>query len=322
MSRSVAPSALDGPGETRFARFDESFLRRLERLTLRVRRAAGGGRHGTRRTRRVGTGLEFADHRDYVPGDDPRYLDWNLYGRLGRLALRTFEEDEDLSIDLLVDASASMAVGSPSKLDVAAQLAAALAFIGLGNLDKVGVSLIGGGATAAAATAPPASLPAARGKGHILAIMRLLDQARPAGATTLSDGIRDHLNRRRPRQRSLAIVISDFYDPAGFRRSLDLLLHHRLTVVAIQVSAPEEVHPEQLSELRGDVRLRDAETGEIRELTISAGALASYRSRREALVRGLEGFCRERGARAVSVVSDQPFDAIVLRMFRAGRLLG
>ena len=98
-------------------RFDERFLRKLETLELAIRRASGAQARGIRRSRRVGAGLELADHRDYVPGDDLRYLDWNLYGRLDRRALRLFEEDEDVAIDVLVDASRSMAMGTPAKID-------------------------------------------------------------------------------------------------------------------------------------------------------------------------------------------------------------
>jgi hypothetical protein len=129
--------------------------------------------------------------------------------------------------------------------------------------------------------------------------------------------VRAFLGRRRRRRRGLAIVISDFYDPAGHRAALDLLRHHRLEVVAIQVSAPQELAPD----LRGDVELRDIETGEIRELTVSPAVVAAYQRRHQTLLRELEGYCRERAIPCFTVVSDQPFDAVVLRMFRAGGLL-
>jgi uncharacterized protein (DUF58 family) len=288
-------------------RFDERFLRKLESLVIAIRRLAAGQMRGTRRSRRVGAGIEFADHRDYVAGDDLRYLDWNLYGRLERLALRVYEQDEDLSIDVLVDASGSMATGG--KLDLALQVGAALGYVGLANLDEVAVTPLGEGA-------PPAP-PPARGKARILPILRQLDEVRPGGRTALAAGARALLARRRRARRGLVILISDFYDPAGYRPALELLRHHKREVAAIQVSAPEELAPR----LRGDVRLRDVETGETRDLTISPAVLAAYAARHEALVRGLEGYCRERGVPCFAVVSDQPFDAVVLRMFRAGGLL-
>ncbi|HEY7375029.1 MAG TPA: DUF58 domain-containing protein [Polyangia bacterium] len=292
-------------------RFDERFLRKLESLVMAIRRSrmSAGLMRANRVSKRVGAGLEFADHRDYAAGDDPRYIDWNLYGRLGRLALRLFEEEEDLLIEVLVDASASMGVGSPAKLDLALQIGAALGYVGLANLDRVALSPLG-------EDQPPA-LPPARGKGAILPILRFLNGVRAGGRAGLAASVRGFVARRRRHRRALAIVISDFYDPAGPLAALDLLRHHRLEVVAIQVSAREEVAPD----LRGDIELRDVETGETRELTVSPAVLAAYRQRHQTLLRDLEGYCRERAIPCFTVVSDQPFDAVVLRMFRAGGLL-
>jgi uncharacterized protein (DUF58 family) len=310
-----APAAATDPARAaagaRGGRFDERFLRRLESLVLTIRRSArtSGLLRANRASKRVGAGLEFADHRDYAAGDDLRYLDWNLYGRLGRLALRLFQEEEDLLVEVLVDASASMSVGSPPKLDLALQIGAALAYIGLANLDRVALSPLGD------EQAPV--LPPARGKGAILPILRFLEGVRAQGGVGLAAAVRAFLSRRRRRRRGLAIVISDFYDPAGHRAALDLLRHHRLEVVAIQVSAPQELAPD----LHGDVELRDVETGESRELTVSPAVVAAYRQRHQTLLRDLEGYCRERAVPCFTVVSDQAFDAVVLRMFRAGGLL-
>ncbi len=135
----TAYAAAATPAGTRAERFDERFLRKLESLAILTRRSriSFGQIRAERRSRRVGAGIEFADHRDYVPGDDLRYLDWNLYGRMERLLVRLFEEDEDLSIYVLFDASASMGVGTPPKLDLAMQVGAALGYVGLANLDRV-----------------------------------------------------------------------------------------------------------------------------------------------------------------------------------------
>ena len=299
------------------SRFDDRFLRKLESLALTIRRTSAGQSHGMRRSRRVGAGLEFADHRDYVPGDDLRYLDWNLYGRLERRALRLYEEDEDLSIDVLVDASASMALGRPPKLDLAFQIGAALAYIGLSNLDRVAVTALG----AEAAGPPPG-----RGKARILPILRHLDAVRPrqlswssgTSRTSLASNVREFLSRRRGRRRGLVALVSDFYDPAGARAALELVGRNRLEAIAIQISAPDELAPD----LRGDLQLCDAETGELRDLTVSPRALAEYAQRHAALLRDLGGYCRERAIPCFTLSSDQLFDAVVLRMFRTGGLLG
>jgi uncharacterized protein (DUF58 family) len=306
VSASAGP-ATSGPAAGR--RFDDRFLRKLETLEIAVRRAARGQGRGIRRSRRVGAGLELADHRDYVPGDDLRYLDWNLYGRLDRRALRLFEEDEDMSVDVLVDASLSMGMGQPAKLDLALQLGAALAYVALANLDRVAVTALG---------EQPEGLPHQRGKGRILGVLRLFDQVAATGRRPLSAAVGAFLNRRTRRARGVVVVISDFYDPAGPRAALDLLRGHRLEPIAVQLTAPDELAPA----LRGDLRLRDVETGEAHDLTLSAGAVAAYQRRLAGLRRELEGHCRERGIPCFNVTSDQSLDSVVLRMFRAGGLLG
>ena len=304
-------SAADGAAAAPLlgGRFDDRFLRQLESLALTVRRTNAGEKHGIRRSRRVGAGLEFADHRDYVPGDDLRTLDWNLYGRLERRAVRLYEEDEDLSIDVLVDASASMGLGRPPKLELALQIGAALGYVGLANLDRVAVTALG---------EAPIGLPPARGKARILALLRVLDGVQAGGRASLTEAVRHFLARQTARRRGLVVLISDFFDPAGPAAALELVRRHRRDAIAIRVSAPDELSPA----LRGDLTLRDVETGEERELTVSPAVLADYARRHAAWVRGLEGHCRERAIPCFAVTSDQPFDAVVLRLFRNSGLLG
>ena len=303
----TAAATAPAPGT---ARFDERFLRKLESLSIIVKRTFSGLARADRRTRRVGAGIEFADHRAYAAGDDLRYLDWNLYGRVGRLLVRLFEEDEDLSIAVLCDTSASMGMGQPRKLDLALQVGAALAYVGLANLDRVALYPIG----AALGT----GLPPARGKAHILPMLRFLEGVTPGGQTDLAAAVRAFLRQHRRSRRGLVILISDFYDPAGYRQALDLLRHDRFEVIVVQVSAPDEIKPT----LRGDVTVRDVETGDERELTIAPAVLEAYQRRRTALLRDLSGFCRERALPCFCITSDMAFDDVVLRIFRAGGALG
>jgi len=306
----TAAAAAPGTGGAVGARFDERFLRKLEYLAVVTKRAFVGQLRAERRSRRVGSGIEFADHRDYVAGDDLRTIDWNIYGRMQRLLCRLFEEDEDLSIDVLFDASASMGLGTPPKLDLAMQVGAALGYVGLANLDQVAMTPI--------ADSLGDGLPPARGKAQILPMLRFLDGVQAGGRTSLAGALRAFLARRRRQRRGLVILISDFYDPAGYREALDLLRYHRYEIVVIQISAADEARPS----LRGDVTVRDVETGEERELTVSPAALEACARRHAALVRGLEAFCRERAIPCFPVISDVPFDSVVLRVFRAGGLLG
>lgn len=290
-------------------RFDDRFLRKLESLSVVVKRAFAGQLRADRRSRRIGAGIEFADHRDYAAGDDLRYLDWNLYGRMERLMVRLFEQDEDLSISVLLDASASMGIGQPAKLETAMQVGAALAYVGLANLDRVAIYPIGD--TVREGVAP------VRGKGQILPLLRFLEGVSAGGRTALGPAVSSFLRQHRRRRRGLVILLSDFYDPVGYREALDLLRYNRFEIIVVQISAPEELRPTLL----GDVTVCDVETGEERELTIAPATLEAYTRRHAALLRGLEGFCRERAILCFCVRSDEAFDDVVLRVFRAGGVL-
>src|SRR5438067_8928540 len=151
--------------------FDDEFLKKLEYLNIVSKRLFAGQLRAERRTRKRGTGLEFADYRAYVAGDDFRHLDWKAYLRLNRLILKLFEEEEDLPIYFFVDSSQSMSYGSPSKLDYARRVAAALCYIGLANLDRV--------ILVAYADKVRAELPSQRGKGRILKIFRFFSDVTP-----------------------------------------------------------------------------------------------------------------------------------------------
>src|SRR5499427_2425047 len=155
--------------------FDDEFLKKLEYLNIISKRLFAGALKAERRTRKRGTGLEFADYRAYVPGDDFRHLDWKAYLRLNRLILKLFEEEEDLPIYFFVDSSRSMNYGRPSKLDYARRVAAALCYIGLANLDRV--NLI------AYADKVRSELPPQRGKGRIFKVFRFLSDVTPSGET-------------------------------------------------------------------------------------------------------------------------------------------
>src|SRR5262249_10171018 len=160
--------------------FDEEFLKKLEYLAIVSRKVFAGKVRAERRSRKVGAGVEFADHRDYAPGDDIRYLDWNLFGRMERLLLRLFEEEEDLHVYLLCDASGSMRTGHPPKLEYASKVAAALAYVTLSNLDRVSIVPFGGDERRD-------PLPPARGKGRIFKVFQFLREVEAHGSTHLAE---------------------------------------------------------------------------------------------------------------------------------------
>jgi uncharacterized protein (DUF58 family) len=251
--------------------------------------------------------VEFADYRAYGHGDDLRYVDWNIYGRLDRLHVKLFIDEEDLCLHLLVDASASMGFGAPSKLDYAVRLAAALGFVGLVNHERVGLGLlrerVGEG------------WPPTRGRGQILPMMNFLSSVQPGGGTSLDEGLGNYA--KRARESGLVVVISDLLDPAGYERGVRALLERRFDVHMVHLLDPEEMNPT----LGGDLRLIDSETGELRDLTVDAEALRDYRERLRAFLERAESFCRAREIGYHRVVTDTPVEAFVVAQLR-GRMLG
>lgn len=282
--------------------FDGKFLRKLEQLSLLVRRLYLGQQRGERRAQRFGPGLEFADFRCYAPGDDVRHIDWNAYLRLDRLFLRLFEQDEDLSIFIFLDASRSMGFGHPSKLDFGKRLAAAFAYIGLANLDSANLMLYRGGLD----QRTPVAL---RGKQQILTVFSLLSGLEASGNTRLDEAVRCFL-RQRPR-RGLAIIISDLFDPS-WSPACRLLIEKQFSLFVFQVYAREEAAPE----IAGELELFDSEDGSRLELSVSPLLLDEYRREFESYSNQIEGFCRRFGAGYLRAASDELFEELVLNTLR------
>ena len=283
------------------------FLVQLERLTLLSRRSFRGRVKGERRSPRKGISVEFSDYRPYGRGDDLRYVDWNIYGRLDRLYVKLFVDEEDLCLHLLLDASASMGFGEPSKLAYAARLAAALGFVGLVNHERVGVGALRG--RLAEGWAP------ARGRTQAIPLMDFLGRLRSGGATSLNESLATYALRAR--EAGLAVLVSDLLDPGGYERGLKALLERRFDVHVIHLLAAEEMSPT----FGGDLRLLDLETGEERDLTLDGDALRGYRQRLHDFLERAEGFCRANEISYHRVVTDTPVEEFMLRQLK-GFLLG
>ena len=293
------------PAEPSTLTFDEGFLKKLEYLYVVSRKVFTGAMRAERRSKKVGSGVEFADHRNYTAGDDLRYLDWSVYGRLDKLLLRLFEEEEDLHIYLLLDASASM--GMNGKLTYASTVAAALADVGLAKLDRVSIVPFGGGTRE--------RMPPSRGKGNIFKVFNFLKSVQPEGPTDLERALESFVHATK--RRGIAVVISDFYDPRGYEEALNLLRYHRFEPTVLQVWNAREARPE----LKGDVAIVDVETGEEREVTVTERALEAFRREHEAFCAQLSAFCNARGVGYFRADTIVPFDELVLRIFRAGGFL-
>ncbi len=283
---------------------DPAFVRRLAKLAVVARRRFAGASAGARRSTRRGSSAELADHRAYTAGDDVRRIDWNAYARLEELVLRLFVAEEDLSVYLLVDASASLALGEPPKIDAAKRLAAGIGYVALHGSDRVSVWPF---ADAGAKVA----MPPARGRKQVGRLLRALDAITPLGETDLARAV-EALLARRPRP-GLVAVVSDFLDPAGYERALDRLIAERHEPVLFHVVDPEELDPRP----GGDLLLVDAERGRELEVTLDERALRAYRARVAAFLAELEGYAKKRGLFYVRVGTGADFEGALLRYLRA-----
>ena len=316
--RSYAASptaALAAVGEAEAGVFDSSFLAKLERLHLLSRRTFGGQSRAERRSRKTGSSLEFADYRNYSPGDDLRSIDWNIYGRLDKLFLKLFEEEEDLHIYLLVDVSDSMRwtargarTDAPlriSKLGLARRIAATLAYIGLANLDRVNVGWFAG--------RYGGDLGLGRGKSHFHHVLEYLSRLpSDAGQTDLSRSLRAF--GQRTKRRGLVLVLSDFFDPGGYEDALGYLLYQRFELQLVHLLDPAELSPRLL----GDLRLTDTETGQSYEVTVNESLARAYEREIGGFLAGLEDFCAKRQIGYRRALTDASFEDFVLRALRAG----
>ncbi len=289
--------------------FDERFLKRLEHLHMVSRKIVAGRQRADRRSKRVGSGLEFADHRDYASGDDLRYLDWTVYARMERLLLRMYEEEEDLTVYFLVDASQSMdlQLDNTSKFNHAARVAAALAYVALANLDRVCIV--------------PFSdrildrLPPTRGKNQIFKVFQFLEKLPTGGVTGLNHCVRQfvHQNSRR----GMVVVLSDFFDPDGYADAINYLRYNRYEPLVVHLTDDNEVSPA----LRGDMTVVDCETGLRQDVTITPRLLERYKALHAQLSSGLETLCRRSEISYFRTPIQVPTDEVVLRIFRAGGFL-
>lgn len=286
---------------------DPEFMNRLDQLTLVSRKIFAGKMRGERLTKRRGDSVEFADHRSYVMGDDLRHLDWNIYARLDRLFIKLFLEEEDLHVNILLDVSKSMKWGEPDKGLYARRVAAAIAYIGLVNFDRV--SLYG------YANGLRYELTGVRGRRlmtKVIDFLTKLDYESEGNLTATGK----QFAIRHP-QPGIALLISDFIDKEGYEEGLRYLLARKYDIYALQVLSPEEMSPE----LAGDLRLTDIEDEDFAEVTVGRALLNRYKRNLEAYCGGLRDFCSRRGISYMFTGTEVPFDQIVLSYFRRRGLL-
>jgi uncharacterized protein (DUF58 family) len=290
------------PAATSTPLLDPDFLHKLEQLELVSRKIFVGRMKGERKSKRRGSSVEFADHRNYSIGDDLRHIDWNVFGRLDKLFLKLFLEEEDLHFYTLLDTSLSMDFGDPTKLHYGKQVAAALAFIGLVNHDRVVLD------TFSSQLEP--GMPSVRGRSQMWRVVQYLERLEASGSSDLTAAARSFAIKHAGK--GIVVVISDFLDKHGYEEALRYLLARNMDIYVVHVLSREEVEPE----LVGDLRLVDAEDDDIAEITVSAPLLKRYKDTLNAFVGGLKDWCTRRGITYIFTTNQNPFDRLILSYLR------
>jgi len=292
---------------------DSDLMKMLDRLSIVSRKLFPGAIKGKRRSVKRGSSVEFADYRDYQPGDDFRFIDWNIYARLDRLFLKTFVEEENIYIHILLDVSPSMNFGSPSKLEYGKKIASALGYIGLVDLDMVVLTVFSEDLN---------GLRPMRGKDRIFTILNFLENMAISTemkipASSLMDLCIKKYAIKTP-HRGVAIIISDFLVPQNvYEVALNALLYKNFDVRVIQILSNEELQPS----LSGELKLQDSESGETKEVTITDRLMAGYQKRLTAFCRNLEDFCIRNNMSYIRVSTNLPFEDLILKEFRKKHII-
>lgn len=290
---------------------DPALMTRIGQLDLVSRKIFAGKIQGERRSKRRGQSVEFADFRPYVHGDDLRFVDWNIFGRLDRLFLKIFLEEEDLSMVLAIDTSASMDWGDPSKFLYAQQLAMALGYIGLVNHNRVSLAAFGGAAGLQ-------RLDNLRGRRRTSAMGRWLLNLQPGGEDTFEESMKSLALSRQGR--GVVVLVSDFLYKRGYDKGLRYISGRGFDVWCVQLLSPQEVDPAAHG-LTGDFRLIDMEDKDEAEVTASPGLVEQYRVNLGAWCANLRDFCVRRSIMHLVVETSTPVDVLVLEYLRRRGLL-
>lgn len=286
---------------------DPAFMTKLDQLGLVSKKIFAGKMRGERLTKRKGESVEFADYRQYVAGDDLRFLDWNIYARLEKLFIKLFLQEEDLHVSVLIDASKSMDWGDPNKGLYARRVAAAVAYIGLINFDRVSLYTYSSGLRR--------QLSGVRGRRWMFKVMEFLSEVSFDGPSDLPlTGKQFAIRHPQP---GIVIVLSDFIEKGGYEEGLKYLLGRRYDLYAVQLLSPEEIEPV----LAGDLRLTDVEDEDFAEVTIGRALLNRYRNNLQSYCERLKEYCSKRGVNYLFTSTKVPFDQIILSYFRQRGLI-
>jgi uncharacterized protein (DUF58 family) len=289
---------------------DPGFMARLDQLDVMSRKMLAGKMKGERRSKRRGQSVEFADYRNYVVGDDLRFIDWNVYARLERLFLKLFLEEEDLSLYVILDVSKSCDYGDPNKALYLKKVAAALGYIGLVNYNRVHISAMADGIVGETG--------ALRGRRRVSQMIDFVQKLEPTGSSNLSEACRRFALSHR--QKGICVVLSDFFDKGGYENGLRYVAGGKYDLFAVQALSPQEIEPEKT--LQGDLKLRDIEDDDMAEVSITQPLIKQYKANLNAYCLALKDYVTKRGGTYLFTSTAVPFDTLVLNYLRERGLLG
>jgi len=279
-----------------------SVLDRLQRLRIRPASRRTSRSRGEHLSGKGGTSTEFCDYRDYVPGDDTRFVDWNIFARLHRPYLKQFHKEEERHVVLLIDASASMKF--EGKLDLGKQLAAAFGVLGLLNNERVSVY------ASHQANDSPDRLPPCRGRASMRNVFQFIESIDGRGDAPLDQAAERLL--RHHSGRGVCVILSDFLTFGDLKRGFNLLHSAGLEPLGIQILSPREIDPD----LASDLRLVDSETQETLDISTSSDLMNLYQEYRQGLERELALLCQRRAGRFLGISSEMPVETVLFDQLR------
>lgn len=289
---------------------DSKLMAKLEQVDIMSRKIFAGKLQGERRSKRRGISVEFADYRHYAHGDDLRFVDWNIYARLDKLFLKVFLEEEDLSLIIAIDTSASMNWGNPSKFVFAQRLAMALGYIGLANHNRVSLYAFDSDGVQ--------PLPSLRGRRRTREMGQWLLNLTPGGNSSFTDSMRTIALSRQGK--GVMVILSDFMYKEGYEHGLRYLAGGGYDTFAMQVLSPEEIDPGKHG-LAGDIRLTDVEDEDTAEITVSAALLKRYKENLNGYCGALREFCVRRGIMHLTIDTGTDLSALLMDYLRKRGLL-
>jgi uncharacterized protein (DUF58 family) len=289
---------------------DSELMAKLDQVDVMSRKIFAGKLQGERRSKKRGISVEFADYRHYSHGDDLRFIDWNIYARLDKLFLKMFLEEEDLSLVIAIDTSASMNWGNPSKFVFNQRLAMALGYIGLTNHNRVSLY-----AFDADEVRP---LPSLRGRRRTQEMGAWLLDLEPGGGSDFTTAMRSIALGRQGK--GVMVILSDFMLKEGYEQGLRYVSGGGYDTFCMQVLSPEEIDPGKHG-LAGDLRLTDVEDEDTADVTVSAALLKRYKQNLDAYCGALREYCVRRGIMHVTIDTATALDTLLMDYLRKRGLL-